>query len=257
MGTDRTPPRVLYVIVCATPRARLVGELVELVSQRGWTPCVVATPQAMNFIDKAALETRTGYPVRSQYKHPDEPDVLPAPDAILVCPASFNTINKWAAGISDTLALGLVTEGIGAAIPLIAAPAVNSAQAAHPAFERNVDELRAAGVTFLYGPGVWEPAPPRSGEPPSPGASPLTLWTRSSCGRGHQGPPTSDSSPGTVSGGCRGDHEQRECPPVEVVACAVPGQITPIPLELEAGEAGAGINRARQCPPPPEKPFPR
>ncbi|MER6943416.1 flavoprotein [Nonomuraea sp. NPDC000554] len=162
------PPRVLYIVVCATPRARLVGELVALVARRGWTPCVVATPQAMTFIDRAALEAQTGYPVRCDYKQPDEPDVLPEPDAILVCPASFNTINKWAMGISDTLALGLITEAVGMGTPLIAAPAVNSAQAAHPAFERNIDVLRAAGVTFLYGPGVWEPAPPRSGGAPFP-----------------------------------------------------------------------------------------
>ncbi|MEU8249256.1 flavoprotein [Nonomuraea sp. NPDC048916] len=159
---------VLYIVVCATPRARVIGELVELAAGRGWTPCVIATPQAVRFIDSAALAELTGYPVRHEYKDPDAPDVLPDPDAILVCPASFNTINKWAAGISDTLALGLITEAIGMGLPLVAAPAVNSAQAAHPAFERNVDELRAAGVTMLYGPGVWEPAPPRSGGTPFP-----------------------------------------------------------------------------------------
>jgi phosphopantothenoylcysteine synthetase/decarboxylase len=157
---------VLYIVVCATPRARVIDELVELVVERDWTPCVIATPQATRFIDGAALAELTGSPVRHEYKDPDAPDALPGPDAVLVCPASFNTINKWAAGISDTLALGLITEAIGLGLPIIAAPAVNSAQAAHPAFERNVDTLRAAGVTMLYGPGVWEPAPARSGGAP-------------------------------------------------------------------------------------------
>jgi hypothetical protein len=60
----------------------------------------------------------------------------------------------------------VITEAIGMGVPLIAAPAVNSAQAAHPAFERNIDELRSAGVVFLYGPGVWEPGAPRSGGAP-------------------------------------------------------------------------------------------
>ena len=31
--------------------------------------------------------------------------MLPEPDAIIVAPATFNTINKWAAGIADTLRL--------------------------------------------------------------------------------------------------------------------------------------------------------
>jgi hypothetical protein len=60
--------------------------------------------------DSAELARLTGHPVRSEYKHPDEPDVLPPPDAIVVAPATTNTTIKWAAGISDTLALGLLVE---------------------------------------------------------------------------------------------------------------------------------------------------
>jgi hypothetical protein len=67
---------------------------------------------------------------------------------------------------SDTLALGLVTEAIGMGLPLVAAPALNSAQAAHPAFEHSVATLRAACVTVLYGPGIYEPGPPRTGGRP-------------------------------------------------------------------------------------------
>jgi phosphopantothenoylcysteine synthetase/decarboxylase len=157
---------VLYLVVCAAPRAKRIGELVELLQAEGWDVCIIATPQALNFIDRPALEAQTGYPVRSDYKDPDAPDVLPDPDAIVVCPATFNTINKWAQGISDTLALGLITEAIGMGLPLVAAPALNSAQAAHPAFKQSVATLRAVGVTVLYGPGVYEPGPPRTGGRP-------------------------------------------------------------------------------------------
>jgi flavoprotein len=68
-----------------------------------------------SFVDAPKLEAATGYPMRSDYMQPSDPDVLPAPNAIVVAPAIFNTINKWAAGISDTLALGLLTEAIGSA----------------------------------------------------------------------------------------------------------------------------------------------
>jgi phosphopantothenoylcysteine synthetase/decarboxylase len=159
---------VLYLIVCASPRARRAGELVTLLQADGWDVCVIATPQARKFVGPEALEAQTGHPVRHDYKQPDEPDVLPDPDAMVVCPATFNTINKWAAGISDTLALGLITEAIGMGLPLVAAPALNSAQAAHPAFEQSIATLRAAGVTVLYGPGVYEPRPPRTGGRPYP-----------------------------------------------------------------------------------------
>ena len=66
----------------------------------------------------------------------------------------------------DTLALALLTEAIGFGLPLVAAPALNSAQAAHPAFERSVAALREMGVTVLYGPGIYEPGPPGTGGRP-------------------------------------------------------------------------------------------
>jgi phosphopantothenoylcysteine synthetase/decarboxylase len=76
---------------------------------------VIATPSARSFLDAAQLEQLTGTPVRTDYKRPDEPDVFPPPDAIIVAPATFNTVKKWTAGISDTLALGVVCEAIGKA----------------------------------------------------------------------------------------------------------------------------------------------
>jgi phosphopantothenoylcysteine synthetase/decarboxylase len=154
---------VLYLIVCGAPPARDAPRLVELAQGEGWEVCVIATPSGCGFIDAAALEAATGHPVRSEYKQPEDDDVLPAPDAIVVAPATFNTINKWAAGISDTLALGLLTEAIGKRLPVVALPFLNAAQAEHPAFQGSVDRLRAAGVRLLYGPNVLELHEPGTG----------------------------------------------------------------------------------------------
>jgi phosphopantothenoylcysteine synthetase/decarboxylase len=155
--------RVLYVITCAAPPARDVGKLVKLAQNGGWDVCVIATPQAVKFLDVTPLEAVTGHPVRSEYKQPGEPDVLPPPGVMIVAPASFNTINKWAAGISDTLALGLLTEAIGKRLPIAALPFINRAQAAHPAFDRNIADLRSWGVRVLYGPDVYELHEPGTG----------------------------------------------------------------------------------------------
>jgi phosphopantothenoylcysteine synthetase/decarboxylase len=140
---------VLYHIVCAAPPALDAATLVGLAHDQGWDVCVVATPHAARWLNLEKLEELAGHPVRSQYKLPDEPDVLPPANAILVAPATFNTINKWAAGISDTLALGLITEAIGMELPLVAMPHLNDAQARHPAFERSVQTLRDAGVVVM------------------------------------------------------------------------------------------------------------
>ena len=109
------------------------------------------------------LERLTGHPVRSEYKDPGEPDVLPPPDAVIVAPATVNTINKWAAGICDTLALGILVEAIGKGLPLVALPFSNYAHAAHPAFIENVGKLRSWGVTVLFGPDVYPMHDPGTG----------------------------------------------------------------------------------------------
>jgi len=155
--------RVLYVIACAAPPTRQVDRLVKLAQEQGWDVCVLTTPSGRRFADVAGLERLTGYPVRSEYKEPDEPDVLPAPDAIIIAPATVNTINKWAAGICDTLALGILVEAIGKKLPLVAVPFSNHAHAAHPAFTDSIAKLRSWGVTVLFGPDIYPLHDPGTG----------------------------------------------------------------------------------------------
>ena len=155
---------VLYVIACGSPLARDVGRLVELGQADGWDVCVVATPDGRKFLDERALVRQTGHPVRTGYKSPGDPDVLPDPDAIIIGPATVNTINKWAAGITDTLALGLLVEGQGRGLPIVAMPFTNAAMAAHPVFRENLARLRGWGITVLFGDEVLPPFEPGTGE---------------------------------------------------------------------------------------------
>ena len=152
---------MLYVVACAAPPVLHVRMLLDQAAERGWDVCLVVTPTAAVWLaDRAGgLATATGHPVRSAYKLPGEPDVLPPPDAVVVAPATSNTINKWAAGISDNLALGLITEAIGKGLPLVALPCVNDAQAAHPAFARSAWELRDAGVSVVTRAEVGDTSP--------------------------------------------------------------------------------------------------
>jgi phosphopantothenoylcysteine synthetase/decarboxylase len=144
--------RVLYVVACGGRPAGQLPDFVRFAQASGWDVCVIATPDATRFLDAAHLAELTEHPVRVHYKHPDEPDVLPPADAFVIAPATFNTINKLAAGISDTLALGLVNEGIGLGRPVIAAPWPNVHLARHPAFQRSVAALREWGVTVILDP---------------------------------------------------------------------------------------------------------
>ena len=133
-----------------------------LAQDHGWIVRIIATPAALDFIDADELKAQTGAPVRSQYRNPADPR-SPRADAIVVAPATYNTINKWAQGISDTYALGVLAEAPALHIPVVVLPFVNSALAARPPFTRNVAELRAEGVRVLLGPGQFEPHPPGTG----------------------------------------------------------------------------------------------
>jgi phosphopantothenoylcysteine synthetase/decarboxylase len=154
--------RVLSVIVCGAGPAAAIGTLVKLARDRGWIVQVIATPAALEFFDAAAIESQTGNPVRSEYSKPGAPR-SEIPDAIMVAPTTYNTINKWAHGISDTYALGILAETTGLAVPIIVLPFVNAALASRQPFRRSVQSLRAEGVHILLGPGGIEPHPPRTG----------------------------------------------------------------------------------------------
>lgn len=155
--------RVLYVIPCGAGPAPFVGRLVEQAQARGWDVWLAPTPAAMGFLDVFALAELTGHPVRERYRLPGEPGKLPSADAVIVAPATYNTINKWAAGIADTHALGLLAELTPSGIPIAVLPFVNASLAANRVFGRSVTELRESGVTVLLGKGTFVPHPAGTG----------------------------------------------------------------------------------------------
>ncbi|RJO78036.1 hypothetical protein D5S18_07195 [Nocardia panacis] len=74
-------------------------------------------------------------------------------------PITSNSLAKWAAGISDTLPLGLLVEGVGLGLPVVAVPFVNRAMLAFPIAEA-VGKLAQWGVTMLS---EDQPHAPKSG----------------------------------------------------------------------------------------------
>ncbi|WP_233600974.1 MULTISPECIES: flavoprotein [Micromonospora] len=137
---------MLALVVCAAPPALRIGELIELLQEDAWTVCVTATPTAATWIDREALARLTGYPVRVEWRMPGEPEPHPPADVVAVVPATFNMINKWALGINDTLALGVLNEALGNGVPVYAFPNVKTQLAAHPRYRLHLQQLRDAGV---------------------------------------------------------------------------------------------------------------
>lgn len=155
----------LWIVTCGAGPAPYVGRLVEQAQDRGWRTFLIATPSAVNFIDIPALEQQIGNPIRTSHSDPSRSrnGSRPHADAMIVAPATYNTINKWANGIADTYALDILAEAIGYNIPIVVLPFVNANLAGRAPFRRSVDQLRAEGIQIFLGPKQWEPHPPGSG----------------------------------------------------------------------------------------------
>ncbi|MEV1080123.1 flavoprotein [Streptomyces sp. NPDC050211] len=166
--TEQDGKPFLYVVVCAAGIAAEVSKLITAAQERDWEVGVFATPVAMNgFFDTAAVEAQTGRRIRSAWRTPGDPRPFPPPDAVVVAPATFNTVNKWAAGLADTLAVATLCEAYGLGVPIAALPCVSDALAAHPAYHDSLIRLRGMGVRF---------GEPYSGEADEDGRRPEFRW---------------------------------------------------------------------------------
>ncbi|WP_433169141.1 flavoprotein [Kribbella sp. CA-247076] len=159
--TDRG---VLQLFICGAGPAKRVHELIALSHDGGLDVYCVATESAVeHFLDTDSLEQLTGHPVRTTYRRSGTTPT-PQPDAVIVAPATYNTINKWAAGIADNYVLTQLAELMGLGVRIVVLPFVNQALASNLSFVRSVEALREAGVRVLLGPGEFEPHPHRTGD---------------------------------------------------------------------------------------------
>ncbi|WP_067830554.1 flavoprotein [Actinomadura kijaniata] len=153
-----TAAKVLYAIACGAPAAAGLVTFVKLAQVAGWHVRVIATPMGAGFLDVDRLAALTGGPVRTDFRLPHETsNGLPPADAVVAAPVTFNTINKWALGITDTVAVGMLCELTGMGVPTLAVPQVKAELASHAAFKANLATLRAMGVHVLFDPDARMP----------------------------------------------------------------------------------------------------
>jgi phosphopantothenoylcysteine synthetase/decarboxylase len=152
------------LIVCGAPLAARATDIAAHLVGTGWRLNLIATPAAMEWLDTAAIERTTREAPRHTLRTPRQPKRRPASAATVVCPATFNTVNKAAAGIADNYAMATLCESLGAGLPTIVVPMVNDKLWGHPAWSRSLGTLRSAGATLLdVQTGNREAAPVASG----------------------------------------------------------------------------------------------
>ncbi len=142
----------LLVIFTGSIAAYKGCDVVSRLVQRGHRVRCVATPSALKFIGPATLEGLTGSPVLSDAFAPgaalEHINLTRWADAVLVCPATANTLNRFAAGLADDLP-GALFLAHDRAKPWLVAPAMNPAMWSHPATVAAVEKLRGWGVRFI------------------------------------------------------------------------------------------------------------
>ncbi|MBL0888155.1 flavoprotein [Myceligenerans indicum] len=123
------------------------------------TGSVLATDRAADVFAASMreIEAATGRPVRTDF-HTTVGYSLPDPDAVLLAPASYNTITKLALGIADTYVLTRLAEQVGRGIPIAVGPYVGTDFARHPAYGANLERLRSWGIQVVIGPDEPHPA---------------------------------------------------------------------------------------------------
>lgn len=145
---NNTNGRTLYVVVTGAPLTRRAAAAVAAARARDWHPAVIATPAAEAWLPRAELAA-ADVPVLTEYRQPDTAKRLPAADAVLLAPATFNSINKLATGIADNYALGVLCEAIANRVPTALVPFVSTRLTGHPAWLASLAVLRYAGASLI------------------------------------------------------------------------------------------------------------
>jgi len=90
--------RQVSILVTGAPLAARCTDVAAALIYAGWTASIAATEAALPWIDTGQVGAVAGSPLRVGYRDPSSASAKD-PDAVVVCPATFNTVGKAALGI--------------------------------------------------------------------------------------------------------------------------------------------------------------
>ena len=143
-----TEVKSMYLVVSGASAVRCVPQLIQELVEFNLPIRTILTEGATRLISPYHLADMEGHTLVDSYFDP----VLlygREPGLTVEAPATFNTLNKIAQGIADTLAHSLVAEAIGAGWPVVIAPSMNPALAKHPQVTQSLKNLQRWGVKVV------------------------------------------------------------------------------------------------------------
>lgn len=138
----------IIVGVTGSIAAYKAAVLVRGLVKEGAEVRVVMTPLAKEFVTPLTMATLSKNPIAVEFFNPENGDwnshvaLGEWADALLVAPATANTIAKMACGVADNL---LLTTYLSAKCPVFVAPAMDLDMYCHSATQRNIETLRQCG----------------------------------------------------------------------------------------------------------------
>jgi phosphopantothenoylcysteine synthetase/decarboxylase len=139
----------VYLILSGTTTAARCPAILAGLVELGFKHVIaIRTPNASRTIALRELADVPGAQVVESYF---DLAIRPRPThgVVLFAPCSFNSLNKLAAGVADTLALSVAAEAIGRRTPVIVAPSLNQPLMDHPAAQASLRILPTWGVTIV------------------------------------------------------------------------------------------------------------
>jgi len=140
---------VAYLILSGTTTASRCPELLRGLLGLGFaTVIAIPTPNASRVIAARDLADVEGAQVVESYF---DLAIRPRPPrgVVLFAPCSFNSLNKLAHGIADSLALSVVAEAIGRGTPVIVGPSLNQPLLDHPQAQASLKTLPTWSVRVV------------------------------------------------------------------------------------------------------------
>ncbi len=140
---------VAYLVISGTTTAARGPELLRGLVGLGFaTVIALPTPNASRVVALRDLADVAGAQVVESYF---DLAIRPRPPrgVVLFAPCSFNSLNKLAHGIADSLALSVAAEAIGRGTPVIVAPSLNQPLLDHPQAQASLRMLSSWRVTIV------------------------------------------------------------------------------------------------------------
>ena len=154
------PQKTVVLGISGGIAAYKTPDLVRQLTASGYRVIPVLTTAAEQFVTPMALSAVSGETVRQSLwdeaaeRSMGHIELARLADALVVAPATANTLAKFANGIADDLLSTIYTA---TSQPTLVAPAMNQQMYAHAATQRNLSRLLEDGV-HVVGPGTGEQA---------------------------------------------------------------------------------------------------